>query len=54
LMLLLGTAPVLWIGYNLFVGRLPAARGRSPLRALVFVAGLFYVGVNWVRGKRAG
>jgi len=52
-MLMLGVILVCWIGYNFLVEQLPEAQGRSPLPALGFSAALFYVGFNWVRGKRA-
>jgi hypothetical protein len=54
LMLLLGTALGLWIGYNFLVERVPSTKLRSPLGALCFTAGLLYVGVKWVRGKSTG
>jgi len=52
-MLVFGTVLVCWVGYNLFVERLPATEGLSPVPALVFSAALFYVGVKWVREKSA-
>jgi hypothetical protein len=52
-MLLMAAALLGWIGYNLFVERLPETRGISPLPGLAFLAGLIYVGVHWVRGKTA-
>ncbi len=51
-MLLLAAALLAWVGYNLSIERLPAAEGRSPVPALLFVAGLAYVGFRWVRGGR--
>jgi hypothetical protein len=53
LCLFLAIALSCWIGYNLFVERLPAARGLNPLPALMLTAGLFYVGWKWIRGKVA-
>ena len=53
LMLVFGTVLVCWVGDNLFVERLPATEGLSPVPALVFSAALFYVGVKWVREKSA-
>jgi len=50
--LLLGSALALWIGYNLLVERQEAAGGLDPLPALVFAAGLFYVGVRRIRAPR--
>lgn len=47
--LLMGTTLAAWIGYNLLVERQPAAEGLNPLPAIVFTAGLFYVGVRQVR-----
>jgi hypothetical protein len=51
--LLLATILSCWLGYNLFVERLPAAQGLNPLPALMLTASLFYVGWNWIRGKVA-
>lgn len=51
-MILMGVGLLGWVGYNLFIERLPATQGRSPVPALVFSAGLLYVGVTWVKGKK--
>ena len=52
LCLLLGSALALWIGTNLLVERQEAAAGINPLPALMFAAGLFYVGVRRIRAPR--
>jgi hypothetical protein len=51
-LLLIGLALLGWIAYNLFVERLPQAKGRSPLLALVLSAGAIYVGGSWLFAKR--
>ncbi len=52
LMLVLGAVLTCWIAYNLLIERQPTATG-SPLPAMVFCAGLIYVGTKWVRGETA-
>ena len=54
LALLLGSTVAGWIGYNLFVERQEEAKDRSPLPALILVAGCFYVGNKWIRGQPGG
>ena len=53
ILLLLGTTLLVWVGYNLFVMRLPETLGRHPLAALSFVVLCFYVGMRWIRGEFA-
>jgi hypothetical protein len=50
LMVLMGLALGCWIGYNLLIERQPETRGKSPILAIGFCAGLLLVGVKWVRG----
>ena len=52
LCLLLGSALAVWIAYNLLVERQEAAKGLNPIPALLFSAGLLYVGVKRVRAPR--
>ena len=52
-MLLLALVLLGWIGYNFLVEMQPEAQGRSPLSPLLFSAALIYVGVKWLRGKKA-
>lgn len=33
-----------WIGYNLFIERLPATEGRNPIAPSIFAAGMLYMG----------
>jgi len=48
--LLLGSAIVLWIGYNLLVSQQPQFRGGVGLIIPVgFVAALFFVGLKWLK-----
>lgn len=54
LMLCLGTLLLGWIGYNLLIERQPQTKNMSPIPALLFCSGLFYVGIRWVRGQVAG
>jgi uncharacterized protein YndB with AHSA1/START domain len=54
LTLLLGAVLVVWIGYNLLIERQPEASGRTPLPALLLVAGFFYQGTKWLRAPRTG
>jgi hypothetical protein len=51
LVLLFGTVLLLWVGYNLFIETLPEARGRNPVPAMLLIAGCYYLGINWVRGR---
>jgi hypothetical protein len=53
LMLLLGVALGFWVAYNLLIARRPEAQG-SPVGAILFSAGLIFVGLMWIRGKSAG
>ena len=57
LMIVLGVALLGWVGYT-FVAPQPAGPGgatqQNPIPALIFAAGLLFVGVMWVRGKTAG
>lgn len=52
LMVFLGILLALWIGYNIFVERLPVTEGRDPLAALLLSIGLVYVGQKWFRRRR--
>ena len=46
----LGLLQLCWIGYNLFVERLPETQGRDPLSAIKFSAVLIAAGIIiWVR-----
>ena len=49
--LLIGLGILGWIAYNYLVEMQPAARGRSPLPALVFSAAAIYVGGKWLLSK---
>ncbi|MHB1036641.1 MAG: hypothetical protein ACYC35_18095 [Pirellulales bacterium] len=51
LMILMGIGLGAWIGYNLFVERLPEAQGKSPIPAVIFTVALFTVGGKWVAGR---
>jgi hypothetical protein len=52
--LLMGSAILLWVGYNLFVEMQPEAKGKDPLLAVGFSVVLITVGIMWVRGKQVG
>ena len=51
--LLMGSAILVWVGYNLLTERLPEAAG-SPGPALGVSAAMIYVGIMWVLCKQAG
>ncbi|MHC4505708.1 MAG: hypothetical protein ACYTFI_20575 [Planctomycetota bacterium] len=51
-MLLMAAALLGWVGYNVFIKTTEAARGLSPIPALLFSAGLIYVGQKWARGQK--
>jgi hypothetical protein len=51
-LVLAGIGLLAWIGYNLFVERLPETEGRSPWIPLVFGCALVGVGVARILGKR--
>lgn len=48
---LMGLALLCWIGYNLFIERLPEAQGRNPLLPVLFAIGLLYAGQKLIRDK---
>jgi hypothetical protein len=52
LILLVGLTILGWIAYNYLVEMQPAARGRSPLPALVFSGAAIFVGGKWLFAKR--
>jgi hypothetical protein len=52
--LLMGSAILLWVGYNLFIERQPESKDMNPLPAIGFSVVLIVVGVLWVRGKPVG
>lgn len=52
--LLMGSAILLWVGYNLFIEMQPEARGHSPLPAIGISVAMIIVGIMWIRGKQAG
>lgn len=52
-LLLIAAVFLAWISYNLFVERLPATKGRSPIGALIFVAGCIFIGIKWIRERKA-
>ena len=52
LIILLGVWLMCWIGYNVFIERLPEATG-SPFLSFILVLGFFYVGIKWIKGKSA-
>ena len=54
LLILLGLSLAGWIFYNTFIEMQPAAEGRSPLPALVFVVGLLYLGGKYLFTEREG
>ena len=51
LMLLMGIALLLWVGYDLFINMQPETQGRNPIPAVLLSAGFIFVGVKWLRGK---
>ena len=51
IVLLMGLALLCWVGYNLFIERLPEAQGRNPIPAILFTIGLLYVGQKMIRNK---
>ncbi len=52
LLILLGLALGGWVFYNLFIEMQPAAEGRSPIPALIFMAGLLYLGFKYLFTER--
>jgi hypothetical protein len=52
--LLMGSAILLWIGYNLFIETQPEARGRNPILPIGVSVAMITVGIMWIRGKQAG
>jgi hypothetical protein len=51
ILFLMGLTLLCWVGYNLFIERLPEAEGRNPIPAILFTIGLLYVGQKWIRNK---
>jgi hypothetical protein len=51
-LILFGTALLTWVGYNLLVEQLPAARGKNPWIAIVFGVGAVVAGVYRIRGQK--
>ncbi len=51
--LALGIIQLAWIGYNLFVNTLPAAKGRNPIVPILVSALFIYVGSKWIRNETA-
>jgi hypothetical protein len=51
-LILFGSGLLVWVGYNLFIELLPAARGKNPLFAIVFGVGAVVVGVYRLRGQK--
>jgi len=41
-----------WIGYNLFIERLPETKDTSPIAAVIMAIGCLAVGYKWMRGQR--
>ena len=41
-----------WIGYNLFIERLPATQGRNPLPAVILSFACLGVGYKWMSRPR--
>ena len=54
LILLIGSAILLWVGYNFFIEMQPEAQGRNPLPPIGLSGAMIYVGIMWIRGKQAG
>ena len=52
--LLMGSALVIWVGYNLLIERQPETQGKNPLAALGVGVAMIVVGAKWVRGDQAG
>lgn len=53
LLVTLGLALFGWVGYNLFVKRLPETEGRNPTPAIVVAAAFVFAGYQRLRGKPA-
>ena len=53
LIALFGVTLAGWIAYNLFIERLPAAQGRSPILPALLAIGCLFVGWSWMGGKSA-
>jgi hypothetical protein len=51
---LLGLILAGWIGYNLFIERLPETKGRNPLPAIILSGAFLFVGYRWMRRQQAG
>lgn len=49
--LLLGSAIIVWIGYNFLVAMQPEAKGRSPVLPTLAALVMIYQGQKWLRGK---
>jgi len=54
LALTIGASVLTWMAYNYLIEMQPQARGRNPIPPLVFSAFMLFVGVMWIRGKKAG
>ena len=50
LALAMGCCFALWIGYNLFIERLPETKGKSPFFSIILTVLFFYQGRKWLRG----
>ena len=51
LILFMGVALLLWLGFNFFISMQPEAQGCNPIPAVLVSAGLIFVGTKWIRGK---
>jgi hypothetical protein len=52
--LLMGSAILLWVGYNLLIETQPEARGRNPVLPIGVSVAMISVGVMLIRGKQSG
>ena len=52
LLLILGLALLIWIGYNLLIEMQPEAEGRNPLVAFALGVAMVITGIIKMRGKK--
>jgi hypothetical protein len=52
--LLMGSAILLWVGYNFLIERQPETQGSNPFPAIGVSLAMIFVGIMWIRGKQAG